>query len=111
MPELVPRALRAPQTPGRQTIISLAGELRLEGVAPALIEVLMSATDVDDIRQCIDVLGDIGDPQATNSLSDFLFVFNVSENLIQIARMERVDVMLRLRRVRIILSVNNKNFE
>lgn len=76
MPELVPRALRAPQTPGRQTIISLAGELRLEGVAPALIEVLMSATDVDDIRQCIDVLGDIGDPQATNSLSDFLYSGN-----------------------------------
>ena len=76
MPELVPRALRAPQTPGRQTIIGLAGELRLEGVAPDLIEVLLSATDVDDIRQCIDVLGDIGDPQATNSLSDFLYSGN-----------------------------------
>ncbi len=99
MPELVPRALRAPQTPGRQTIIGLAGELRLEGVAPDLIEVLMSATDVDDIRQCIDVLGDVGDPQATNILSDFLYSGNRALILSAIKALGKVGTptaMLRL---------------
>ena len=39
-----------------------------------------------------------------------VFVFHISENLIQIAGMERVDVVLSLRSVSIVLGVNDENF-
>lgn len=76
MPELIAQSLRDPQAPGRRCIIELTGELRLENMVPNLIEALLATSDVDEIKLCIDTLGDIGDPQATNTLSDFLYSGN-----------------------------------
>jgi len=75
-PELIAQAVRDPQTPGRRIYVSMAGELRLESVVEDLIAALLAASDVDEINQFIEALGEIGDPQATNTLSDFLYSGN-----------------------------------
>ena len=75
-PDLVAQALRDPATPHRQIYTSMAGELRLEALVPDLIDALLAASDVDEINQYIEVLGEIGDTAATNTLSDFLYSGN-----------------------------------
>lgn len=75
-PDIVAQAVRNLKTPHRDIYISMAGELKLEAIVPDLIEVLLAASDVEEINQYIDVLGEIGDPQATNTLSDFLYSGN-----------------------------------
>jgi CheY-like chemotaxis protein/HEAT repeat protein len=75
-PALVSRALRDPQTPDLSTYIAMAGELRLECVVGDLTEALLAASDVAEINQLIEALGEIGDPAAINPLSDFLYSGN-----------------------------------
>jgi len=75
-PGLVAQAVHDPQTPCRRMYIAMAGELRLESVVGDLVDALLAASDVDEINQLIEALGEIGDPQATNSLSDFLYSGN-----------------------------------
>lgn len=75
-PELVGQAIRDPLTPSRATYIAMAGELRLETVVEDLIEGLLAATEIEEITQLIDTLGEIADPAAINSLSDFLYSGN-----------------------------------
>lgn len=75
-PELVAQAVRDPQTPFRRMYIAMAGELRLESVVDDLIAALLAASDVDEINQLVEVLGEIGDARATNPLSDFLYSGN-----------------------------------
>lgn len=75
-PQLVGQALRNPQTKHRSVYLCMAGDLKLEAIVPDLIEAFLAASEVDEIKQYIDVLGDIGDPQATNALSDFLYSGN-----------------------------------
>jgi CheY-like chemotaxis protein len=75
-PELLAKAISDPQTPCRSMYISMAGELRLEEVVDNLIEALLAASDVSEINQILDTLGEIGDPQATNAVSEFLYSGN-----------------------------------
>ncbi len=75
-PELVAKAISNSQTPYRDMYISMAGELRLEEVVDNLIEALLAATELDEINLLIDTLGEIGDPQATNTVSEFLYSGN-----------------------------------
>ena len=75
-PHLVGQALRDPQVKHRSIYIAMAGDLKLEAIVPDLIKALLAASDLDEIKQYIDVLGDIGDPLATNTLSDFLYSGN-----------------------------------
>ena len=75
-PDLVSLAVRDPQTPHRRMYIAMAGELRLESVVTDLVNALLAASDVDEINQLIEALGEIGDPQATNPVSDFLYSGN-----------------------------------
>lgn len=75
-PELIAKAISAPRTPCRDMYISMAGELRLEDVVDDLIEALLAASDVDEINLIVATLGEIGDPQATNAVSEFLYSGN-----------------------------------
>lgn len=75
-PDLISRAVRDPQVPGRRIFISMAGELRLESVVEDIIAALLAASEVDEINQLIEALGEIGDPRATNTISDFLYSGN-----------------------------------
>jgi len=75
-PALVAQAVRDPLTPYRRIYVSMAAELRLESVVGDLVAALLSASDVEEIHQLIDALGEIGDPQAINTVSDFLYSGN-----------------------------------
>ena len=75
-PDLIAKALRDPQTPFRRMYISMAGELRLESAVGDLVDALLAASDVEEINQVIETLGEIGDPAAINPLSDFLYSGN-----------------------------------
>lgn len=75
-PELVAAAIRDPQTPFRKVYISMAAELRLESVVGDLVDALLGTSDVEEINQLIETLGEIGDPAAINPLSDFLYSGN-----------------------------------
>lgn len=75
-PQLVAQALDNPQVPYRSIYLLMAGELKLEAIVPELLEAFLAASDVQEIKHYIHVLGEIGDPQATNALSDFLYSGN-----------------------------------
>ncbi|GAB1411093.1 hypothetical protein MASR1M90_23440 [Desulfovibrionales bacterium] len=99
MPVLVTQALKNQQTPFRWIYIAMAGELKLESIVPDLIEAVLATTDVDEIRQLIGVLGEIGDPEATNTLSDFLYSGNRTLTIAAIkalGKMGTPTAMLRL---------------
>ena len=99
MPALVSQALHNANTPFRGIYIAMAGELKLEAIVPDLIEAILATTDVEEIRQLIDVLGEIGDPEATNTLSDFLYSGNRTLTIAAIralGKMGTPTAMLRL---------------
>jgi CheY-like chemotaxis protein len=56
--------------------LAMAGELRLEEVVGDLVEALMATSEIDEIRQIIDSLGEIADPAAIPAMSDFLYSGN-----------------------------------
>ncbi len=74
--DLFARAISDPQTPCRSVYISMAGELRLEEVVDNLTEALLTATEVGELNQIIDALGEIADPRASNAVSEFLYSGN-----------------------------------
>jgi CheY-like chemotaxis protein/HEAT repeat protein len=75
-PGLVADAIRNPLTPNRRMYLAMAGELRLEEVVGDLVEALMATSEIDEIRQIIDSLGEIADPAAIPAMSDFLYSGN-----------------------------------
>ncbi len=75
-PRLLATAISEPLTPYRSVYISMAGELRLEEVVDNLIEALLTASEVTEINQILDTLGEIGESQATNAVSEFLYSGN-----------------------------------
>ncbi len=57
----------------RLPLILIAGEVQLVEAIPLLIEIISKTEDSALIQCCLTALGDIGDPGATNILSDFLY--------------------------------------
>lgn len=57
----------------RLPLILIAGEVQLVEAIPTLLEIVGGTEDQDLIHCCLTALGDIGDPSATNILSDFLY--------------------------------------
>ncbi len=61
------------KVPPREVFISMAGELRLQEAATGLMEVLVRELDENILKEAITALGSMGDPAATNSISEFLY--------------------------------------
>jgi len=57
----------------RLELISLAGETKLPDFVPYLVEILTKSEDKDVLKTTILALGQIGDPQATTPVSEFLY--------------------------------------
>ncbi len=68
--------LRDPEIRDKTELISIAADLKFEAATPALIEMLESSTDEAKIHKLIEALGQIGDPEATNTLTEFLYAAN-----------------------------------
>jgi len=48
----------------------------MEGATPILIKLIAESTNESEILQIIETLGQVGDPQAINTLTDFLYAAN-----------------------------------
>ncbi|MEA2083851.1 MAG: response regulator [Thermodesulfobacteriota bacterium] len=53
--------------------IKLAGDLHLKRAVPSLVEILLKSNDIPTLRAAIKSLDEIGDPAATNAISEFLY--------------------------------------
>lgn len=72
-PEILVACLGDTKIADKTVMIDTAGELRLEEAVPALIELLGKSEDGNEMRHIIETLGLIADPQAVNTLTDFLY--------------------------------------
>ncbi|MDJ0622997.1 MAG: HEAT repeat domain-containing protein [Desulfocapsaceae bacterium] len=75
-PEKLIDFLRDPEIRDKTELIRIAADLKYDEATPALIEMVENSTNEADIHQLIEALGQIGDPEATNTLTDFLYAAN-----------------------------------
>ncbi|MCP4687062.1 MAG: response regulator, partial [Desulfobacterales bacterium] len=73
-PDLLLEGMRGDADPGEKAIyFQLAGGIRPEGAAPALMEILSDADDPKTINLAITALGALGDSAAVGVLADHLY--------------------------------------
>jgi len=72
-PNLLIDFLRSSEIEDKTILIQTAGELKLEEATPALLELLGQTENSHMIKLIIETLGLIGDPQAINTLTDYLY--------------------------------------
>ncbi len=75
-PELLSGFLSNPKVKGKQYLIQLAGELRSDDSTDALMELVAGSQDEAEIKLILETLGLIGDPEAINILTDYLYAAN-----------------------------------
>lgn len=75
-PELLSGFLRNPKIKGKQYLIQIAGELRSDDTTQALMELVAGSQDEAEIKLILETLGLIGDPEAINLLTDYLYAAN-----------------------------------
>jgi len=75
-PELLIEFISEPSIKDKTHLIQVAGELRFEEAVPALLYLVANSEDESEISFIIETLGLIGDPQAINTLTDFLYAAN-----------------------------------
>jgi hypothetical protein len=72
-PEMLLKLLDSHTIKNKSYLIQVVGELRLEEATPILIKLIAESSDESEILQIIETLGQVGDPQAINTLTDFLY--------------------------------------
>ena len=75
-PELLIDFLSDPSIKDKTHLINVAGELRFEEAVPALLYLVANSENEAEINHIISTLGLIGDPQAVNTLTDYLYAAN-----------------------------------
>ncbi len=75
-PEMLLQFLEDPSVDDKSQLIRIAGELRFEEATAILIKILDEAVDEAEIHFIIETLGLIGDPDATNTLTEYLYAAN-----------------------------------
>ncbi len=75
-PEMLIEFLSDTSIKDKTHLIHVAGELRFEEAVPALLYLVANSQDEPEINLIIETLGLIGDPQAINTLTDFLYAAN-----------------------------------
>ncbi|MEA3469629.1 MAG: HEAT repeat domain-containing protein [Thermodesulfobacteriota bacterium] len=75
-PEMLIEFLSDPIIKDKTHLINVAGELRFEEAVPALLYLVANSQDEAEISLIVETLGMIGDPQAINTLTDFLYAAN-----------------------------------
>lgn len=68
--------LASPKITDKTELIRVVGELRLEEATPVLLELIAASEDDAEILVIIESLGLIGDPDAINTLTDYLYAAN-----------------------------------
>lgn len=75
-PETINQFLASADIGDKSQIIRLVGEMKYEEATPALLDMIATARDEAEILLIIETLGQIGDPQAINTLTDFMYAAN-----------------------------------
>lgn len=75
-PEVLGEFLSDPAVKNKNPLIHVAGELRFEEAVPVLLDLAATSKDEEEIILIISSLGLIGDPQAINMLTDYLYAAN-----------------------------------
>ena len=75
-PETLLQFLQDPEIRDKTELINIAADLKLEDATPILIEMVADSTVESEIHLIIETLGQIGDPEATNTLTDYLYAAN-----------------------------------
>lgn len=75
-PELINTFLASSEIHDKSHIIQLVGELKHEEAIPVLLDLAAKTQDEAEILLIIETLGLIGDPQAINTLTDFMYAAN-----------------------------------
>lgn len=75
-PEKLIEFLQDPQIRDKTELIQIAADLKYDEATSALIEMVENSTNEANLHQLIEALGQIGDPEATNTLTDFLYAAN-----------------------------------
>ncbi|MBV5305868.1 MAG: response regulator [Desulfobulbaceae bacterium] len=75
-PELLSDFLANPKISGKQYLIQIAGELRSDDTTQALMDLIAQSHDEAEIKLILETLGLIGDPEAINLLTDYLYAAN-----------------------------------
>jgi len=75
-PEMLIEFLSDPSIKDKTHLINVAGELRFEEAVPALLYLVANSESESEINHIIETLGMIGDPQAVNTLTDYLYAAN-----------------------------------
>ena len=74
--EKLPEFLKSPQIIDKTELVRVVGELKFEEATEALLELVAETEDESMILLIIESLGLIGDPQAINTLTDYLYAAN-----------------------------------
>ncbi|MBE0583493.1 MAG: HEAT repeat domain-containing protein, partial [Desulfofustis sp.] len=75
-PEQINSFLLSAEITDKTPIIHLVGEMKYENATSALLDLIGAVHDEADILLIIETLGEIGAPQAINTLTDFLYAAN-----------------------------------
>ncbi|MDK9708720.1 MAG: HEAT repeat domain-containing protein [Desulforhopalus sp.] len=75
-PDKLIEYLASPKITDKTELIKVVGELRLEEATPVLLELIVASEDDAEILMIIESLGLIGDPDAINTLTDYLYAAN-----------------------------------
>ncbi len=75
-PEKLIAFLGSPKIEDKSELIRLVGELRLEEATSVLLDLITASEDDAEILNIIESLGLIGDPDAINTLTDYLYAAN-----------------------------------
>lgn len=72
-PEVLLTSLANPDIADKSVLIETAGELKFEEATPVLIDLLGQTKNTAIIKQIIENMGLIGDPESINTLTDYLY--------------------------------------
>lgn len=75
-PEKIVGFLKEPTIKNKAELIRVVGELRYSDATQTLLELVAGADDDSEILLIIENLGLLGDPEAINTLTDFLYAAN-----------------------------------
>ncbi len=75
-PEKLLDFLTSPAIRDKTELIRVAGELRMEEATPILLETIAASEDEAEIHLLLETLGQIADPLAINTLTDYLYAAN-----------------------------------
>ncbi len=75
-PEMLINFLEDPDIKNKTQLIKVVGDLRFEEATTVLINIIAESQNESEIHLIIETLGLIGDPEATNTLTDYLYAAN-----------------------------------